>query len=92
MSLLTRLALRWRLATILITLLIVAAGTWTLTRMQIALFPNIDFPLVTVVTAYPQTDSETVLQEIIPIGRDYAVNCGRALRQVQGERDQNRSW
>ena len=64
MAYITQLSLRWRFGTILATLLIVAGGLWTLTRLPIELFPDIDFPLITVATAYPQADSTAVLQDV----------------------------
>ena len=68
MTLLTRLAFRWRALTILAMLLVMAGGAFTLTRMQIELFPDIDFPLITVSALYPTADPETVLQDItIPV-------------------------
>ena len=68
MGLLTQLALRVRFATIIIMVVVMAAGAYSLTRLQIELFPDIDFPLVTLITAYPQADAETVLEEVtIPL-------------------------
>ena len=66
--LLTRLALRARIATLIILALLIATGIWSYTRLQVELFPPVDFPLVTVVTFYPQADPETVLNDVtIPI-------------------------
>ena len=66
--LLTRLALRARMATLIILALLIATGIWSYTRLQVELFPPVDFPLVTVVTFYPQADPETVLNDVtIPI-------------------------
>ncbi len=86
----TRLALRWRLATGLITALIIAGGIWTLARMNIELLPDIDFPLVTVVTAYPQADSPKVLSDVtIPV--EDAVSGLGGLKQYQSISSPNRS-
>ena len=66
--LLTRLALRARIVTLVILALLIAAGIWSYTRLEVELFPSVDFPLVTVVTFYPQADPETVLNDVtIPI-------------------------
>ena len=62
--LLTRLALRARMATLIILALLIATGIWSYTRLQVELFPPVDFPLVTVVTFYPQADPETVLNDV----------------------------
>ena len=68
MDLMTRLALRGRLITVLVMLLVIAGGAFTLTRMQIELFPDVDFPLVSLVAPYPQADTETVLRDVtIPL-------------------------
>ena len=66
--LLTRLALRARIVTLVILALLIAGGIWSYTRLEVELFPPVDFPLVTVVTFYPQADPETVLNDVtIPI-------------------------
>ncbi len=66
--LLTRLALRARIVTLVILALLIAGGIWSYTRLEVELFPSVDFPLVTVVTFYPQADPETVLNDVtIPI-------------------------
>ncbi len=64
LSLLTRLALRGRLITIVAMLSVVVGGAYTLTQLRVELFPDIDFPLVTVVTFYPQADPKTVLRDV----------------------------
>ena len=63
MSILTRLALRGRVITILAMLLVVAGGAVALTRIQIELFPDIEFPLIAMIAPYPEADTETVLEE-----------------------------
>ena len=68
--LLTRLALRARFFTLIILAVLIATGIWSYTRLQVELIPSIDFPLVTVVTFYPQADPQTVLEDVtIPIER-----------------------
>ncbi|MEK7777259.1 MAG: efflux RND transporter permease subunit, partial [Chloroflexota bacterium] len=65
---LTRLALRARIATIAIMVLVMVAGAYSLTKLPMEMLPDIDFPLITVVTVYPQADSETVLRDVtIPL-------------------------
>ena len=66
--LLTRLALRARIVTLVILAALIVTGIWSYTRLEVELFPSVDFPLVTVVTFYPQADPETVLNDVtIPI-------------------------
>lgn len=68
MNLLPRLALRARVITIVATLLIMASGIFALTRMPIELLPDIDFPLITLVTVYPEGNPEETLSEVtIPL-------------------------
>ncbi len=68
MHLLTILALKIRLITLVATLLIVLIGAWTLTRLQVELFPDVDFPLITLTTAQPGVTAENILEEItIPL-------------------------
>ena len=88
MTLLTSLSLRWRWATIAIALLIVAGGVYSLTRLQIELLPDIDFPLVTVATIYPGAPSEQVLQDVTdPIEKSIADFDG--LRSMQSTSSQS---
>ena len=68
--LLTRLALRARIVTLVILALLIATGIWSYTRLQVEFLPSVDFPLVTVVTFYPQAEPETVLEDVtIPVER-----------------------
>ena len=43
--LLTRLALRARVVTLVILALLIAGGIWSYTRLEVELFPSVDFPL-----------------------------------------------
>lgn len=61
---LTRLALRFRLLTIGLMLAVVGGGAYSLTQLQIELFPDIDFPAVTVFVSYPQAPPQQVLQDV----------------------------
>ena len=68
MHLLTLLALKGRSLTLIATLSVVVIGAWTLTRLQVELFPDVDFPLITLSTAHPGVTAETILEEItIPL-------------------------
>ncbi len=68
MTVITKLALRWKVATLLAMVAVLAGGVWMLTRLQIELIPNIDFPLITVVSTYPQADSQTILNDVtVPV-------------------------
>ena len=66
--LLTRLALRARIATIVLLAILIATGIWTFTRLQVEFLPSVDFPVVTVVTFYPGASPDTVLEDVtIPV-------------------------
>ena len=64
MSYITQISLRWRLATLAGMLLVIAGGLWTMTRLQVEMFPDVDFPLIVLSTVYPEADAETVLQDV----------------------------
>ena len=65
---LTRLALRLRILTIVLMLGVMAAGVYSVSKLRIELFPDIDFPLVTISAFYPQAAPDVVLRDItIPI-------------------------
>ena len=69
---LTRLALRARIATIAIMVLVMVAGVYSFSKLPLEMLPDIDFPLITVVTVLPQADAETVLRDVT-IPREQAV-------------------
>ena len=62
MSYFTGLALRRRPVTILTIILIMALGVYVYTNFQRELFPEIEFPNITIITIYP--DSDPSLDEI----------------------------
>jgi len=78
---LTRFALKWWIVTIVALLLVMAGGVFTLTKMQVELFPDVDFPLITLVTVYNGADADSVLQEVtIPL--ENAINDLDDLKTV----------
>ena len=64
MSFLTGLALRRRSVTVLIILMVLGGGVLTYRSLQVELFPQIDFPLVTVVTFYPSANPNAVVSDV----------------------------
>ncbi len=60
MSRLTALSLRQRSVVVLLTLLIALAGTFGLTRLQTELLPDMEIPVLTVITPYPGAGPEAV--------------------------------
>ena len=64
MGFLIDISLRWRWITVFIAMLVVASGLFSLNRLQVELLPDIDFPIVTVVTPYPGSTAEQVLSDV----------------------------
>src|SRR2546423_5852418 len=64
MTALARLILRQRSAVILVALIVLVAGGTTATRMQEELLPNVSFDTVSIVTADPGADSNSVLKDV----------------------------
>src|SRR5438067_2420298 len=64
MTALARLILRQRSAVILVALILLVAGGITATRMQEELLPNVSFDTVSIVTADPGADSNSVLKDV----------------------------
>ena len=64
----TNLALRRRSVTVLAVILVLASGIFTYSRLPVELFPEVDFPLVTVTTFYPSANPESVSDNVtIPV-------------------------
>ena len=90
MSHLTRLALRSRSVTILIILLVLASGVFTYRSLQVELFPQIEFPLVTVFTFYPSANPEAVVADVTePI--ENAISGIEGLDEIQSISSENLS-
>ena len=65
---LTKLALRGRFVTLAIMIAIIVVGAFSLTKIQIELFPDIEFPAVTISTFYPDASPQEVLTDVsIPV-------------------------
>jgi len=61
---LTQLALRNRLVTLVIVILIAGASIWAVLGLKEELIPNIEFPYITVVTVYPQAPPDEVASNV----------------------------
>ena len=61
---LTKLALRSRAATIIITLVIAIASIWAFTGLKTELIPDISLPYTTIVTVYPQATADVVADTV----------------------------
>jgi HAE1 family hydrophobic/amphiphilic exporter-1 len=90
MSLLTALALSRRSVTILVMVLLMAAGVYTYRTLPVELFPEIEFPLVTVVTFYPSANPDAVVRDVTaPI--ESAIAGMDGLENVQSTSSENLS-
>ena len=82
MSFLTKLALRSPSVTVLLALLVIGGGIFTYNRLQVELFPEIEFPLVSVVTVYPSANPQAVVRDVTePI--ENAIAGVEGLKDVQ---------
>ncbi len=82
MSFLTSMALRRPTAALLAIFLVLGSGIFAYRTLQVELFPQIEFPLVTVFAAYPSADPGAVVQHVTePIERAIAGTYG--LESVQ---------
>ncbi|MDP6798970.1 MAG: efflux RND transporter permease subunit [SAR202 cluster bacterium] len=82
MSFLTGLALRRRSVTVLIILLILGGGLATYMSLQVELFPEIEFPLVTVMTFYPSANPDAVASDVTePI--ESAISGAAGIKNIQ---------
>lgn len=61
---LTQLALRNRLVTLVIVILIAGASIWAILGLKMELIPNIQFPYTTVITVYPQAPPDEVVSNV----------------------------
>ena len=82
MRFITAAAISKRTVTLLAVVLLLAGGVFAYNSLRVELFPEIEFPLVTVTASYPAVDPEGVLQEVTaPIER--AISGVEGLESVQ---------
>ncbi|TAK36649.1 MAG: LysM peptidoglycan-binding domain-containing protein [Chloroflexota bacterium] len=62
------LALAKRAVTLMVVMLVIAGGIWAARQLKIELLPNMDIPVVTVMTIYPTADPDSVLNDVtVPV-------------------------
>ena len=64
MSFLTGLALRRQSVTVLLIIMVLVGGIVTYKNLPVELFPEIEFPLITVSTFYPSANPEAVVRDV----------------------------
>ena len=82
MKFITEIAVRNRTVTVLAIILVLTAGVTAYNSLRVELFPEIEFPLVTVSTAYPSANPDAVVRDVTaPIER--AISSTAGLESVQ---------
>ena len=90
MEWITRTALNRRTVTVLAIVLVLAAGIFTYRTLPVELFPEVEFPLVTVTTFYPSANPESVAKDVTaPI--ESVMSGLDGLESVQSFSSENRS-
>ena len=90
MTFLTTFALRRPTVTLLAIILVLVSGVISYRSMQVELFPQIEFPLVTVFASYPSADPEAVVRDVTdPIER--AISGADGLETVQSTSSEGRA-
>ena len=64
MSLLTGLALRRPSVTLLVMILVLAVGIFTYRNLERQLFPEIEFPVITIITLFPSANPDAVERDV----------------------------
>jgi HAE1 family hydrophobic/amphiphilic exporter-1 len=64
MSWLTKIALKKRWLTFLIIAVVAGVSIWSTVMLKMELIPNIELPVTTVFTVYPQAQPETVMNDV----------------------------
>ncbi len=88
MTFLTRLVLRRSSVTMLVIVLILIAGVYAYSDLERELFPDIEFPNITITTYYPTADPETVVREVTEPTEDVIAGMN-GLQQIQSRSQQN---
>ena len=90
MSFITGLALRRQSVTVLLIIMVLAGGIFTYRTLPVELFPEIEFPLITVSTSYPSANPEAVVRDVTaPI--ENALSGIEGVGEIQSISSENRS-
>ena len=90
MTFLTAMALRRPTVAILAIIIVLVSGIFAYRSMQVELFPQIEFPLVTVFVTYPSADPEAVVRDVTePIER--AVSGAEGIENIQSNSSEGRA-
>ncbi|MFC1873295.1 efflux RND transporter permease subunit, partial [Chloroflexota bacterium] len=64
MTWLTKIALKKRWLTFLIVAIVTGVSIWSTLALQMEMLPDIEFPITSVITVYPQAKPETVMNDV----------------------------
>ena len=82
MRFITGIAVRNRTVTVLAIIIVLTSGIFAYNSLRVELFPEIEFPLVTVTTSYPSANPDAVVRDVTaPIER--AISGTGGLESVQ---------
>ena len=81
MNWITKIALKKRWITILVAAIVAGVSIWATVSLKMELIPDIEFPMTTVVTVYPQAQPEEVMNEVtVPV--EGAITGIAGLKQI----------
>jgi len=90
MSWITKIALKKRWLTILIASIVAGVSIWATMTLKMELIPDIDLPMTTIITVYPQGQPEEVMDKVtIPI--EEAISGIAGLKHVTSTSAEGRS-
>lgn len=90
MSFLTRLALRRSSVTMLVIVLVLAGGVYAYNDLERELFPELEFPNITITSYYPGADPETIAREVTEPIEDSIANV-EGITEILSRSQQNLS-
>jgi len=64
MSWLTKIAMKKRWLTFLIIIAVTGVSIWSTLALQMEMIPNIEFPMTSIITVYPQEKPETIMEAV----------------------------
>jgi Cu/Ag efflux pump CusA len=87
----TRVSLKNPVFATMVMLALVVLGLFSLQRLQVDQFPNIDFPVVVVIADYPGASPEAVEREVVkPI--EEAVNSVAGVKRITSGAREGTGW
>jgi hypothetical protein len=79
----TRLALRWQWPTIILTVIILAAGVWSLTGLNLELLPSVEFPQTVVVAQWSEAETPQAFLDEVTVPLEEALSAVPGVVNVE---------